>query len=108
INVTMKRLAAYVIGMFFLSLGIGFSIEADLGVSPVSSLAYAFALTSGFSVGAMTVVTHVLFIVAQVVLSKRFNLRESIVQLIIAFLFGFLVDITLFLVQLLPTPETLV
>lgn len=108
INVTMKRLSLYVIGMFFLSLGISFSIEADLGVSPVSSLAYAFALTSGLSVGAMTVVTHVLFIIVQVILSKRFNLRESIVQLILAVLFGFFVDITLFLVQLLPTPETLV
>ena len=108
INVTMKRLCLYIVGLFFLSLGVSFSIQANLGVSPVSSLAYAFALSSGLSVGIMTVVANVLFIIVQFILSKRFNLRESIVQLIITFLFGFYMDLTLSLVQLLPTPETLV
>ena len=103
----MKRLSLYVIGLFFLSLGVSLSIQANLGVSPVSSLAYAFALTSGFSVGMMTIAANVLFIIIQIILSKRFDLKESIVQLIIAFLFGFFMDATLFLVQLLPAPETL-
>ncbi|MEC5424712.1 DUF6198 family protein [Virgibacillus sp. C22-A2] len=107
INVT-KRLFLYIFGLFFLSLGVSFSILADLGVSPVSSLAYAFSLSSSLSVGIMTVVANVLFIIVQVILSKQFHLRESIVQLIIAFLFGFFMDVTLFLLQLLPTPETLV
>lgn len=107
-NVTMKRLGLYVFGLFFLSLGVSLSIEADLGVSPVSSLAYAFALTSGFSVGMMTVVANVLFIIAQVIFSKRFDIKEAIVQLIIAFLFGFFIDITLIIVQLFPSPETFI
>jgi len=51
INVTIKRFSLYIIGLFFLALGVSFSIQADLGVSPVSSLAYAFALASGLSVG---------------------------------------------------------
>ena len=108
INVTMKRLCLYIIGLFFLSLGVSFSIQADLGVSPVSSLAYAFSLSFGLSIGMMTVVANILFIIVQVILSKQFNVRESIVQLVITFLFGFYMDATLFLVQLFPTPETLV
>jgi len=108
INVTMKRLSLYVVGLFFLSLGVSFSIQANLGVSPVSSLAYAFALTSGLSVGMMTVAANILFIIVQVLLGKRLSLREAIVQLLITFLFGFYMDFTLFLVQLLPTPETIV
>ena len=108
INVTMKRLSLYIVGLFFLSLGVSFSIQANLGVSPVSSLAYAFSLSSGFSIGTMTVAANVLFIILQVILSKRFNLREAIVQLVITFLFGFFMDATLFLLQLLPTPDTLV
>ncbi|WP_077621084.1 YczE/YyaS/YitT family protein [Bacillus sinesaloumensis] len=95
------------IGLFLLSLGVSFSIQADLGVSPVSSLAYAFALATGLSVGMMTVVANILFILIQIIISKRFDLRESSVQFIIAFLFGFFMDVTLFLVQLLPAPETL-
>ncbi|KZE38782.1 hypothetical protein AV656_07720 [Bhargavaea cecembensis] len=106
-NVTMKRLALYVVGLFFLSLGVSFSIQANLGVSPVSSLAYAFSLASGLSVGMMTVAANVLFIVLQVVLSKRFNVREATVQLIVAFLFGFFMDFTLYLLQAFPAPETM-
>lgn len=108
LNVTLKRLSLYVVGLFFLSLGVSFSIQADLGVSPVSSLPYALALSSGLSVGLMTVVAYVFFIIMQVVLSKRFELKGAIVQLIISFLFGFLMDATLFLLQLFPTPETYV
>ncbi|MDI2589053.1 DUF6198 family protein [Psychrobacillus sp. NEAU-3TGS] len=107
-NITIKRLSLYVIGLFFLSLGVSFSIVADFGVSPVSSLAYAFSLSFGLSVGMMTIVANVLFIIIQVILSKRFDLRESIVQLIITFLFGFFMDATLFLVQLLPSSESIV
>lgn len=106
-NVTVKRMLCYVFGLFFLSLGVSFSIEAAFGVSPVSSLAYAFALTSGLSVGITTVIANILFILLQVILSRRIDIKEYSVQLIIAFLFGFFMDATLFLVQLLPSPNTI-
>lgn len=107
-KVTIKKVLLYLIGLFFLSLGVSFSIQADLGVSPVSSLAYAFSLSFHFSVGLMTVVTNIIFIITQIILSRQFELRDAIVQLIVAFLFGFFIDITLLLLQLFPTPETLV
>lgn len=107
INKTAKRLTLYVVGLFFLSLGVSFSIQADLGVSPVSSLPYAFALTSGFSIGIMTIVANVLFILIQIALSRRIDVKDFTVQLIISFMFGFFMDFTLFLVQLFPAPETL-
>ena len=108
IHVTMKRLCLYIVGLFLLSLGVSFSIQANLGVSPVSSLAYAFSLTSGMSVGFMTVVANILFITLQVIFSKRFNLRESIVQFIVTVLFGFFMDANLFVLRLLLTPETFI
>lgn len=107
-NVTMKRIVVYVFGLFFLSLGVSFSIQAGLGVSPVSSLAYAFSLTTGLSVGIMTVVANLLFIIVQAILNKHFEVKESIVQLIIAFLFGGFMDATLMIAQMFPSPETLV
>lgn len=105
---TVKRILLYVFGLFFLSLGVSFSIEAAFGVSPVSSLAYAFALTSGLSVGMTTVIANILFIILQIILSRRIDIKEYSVQLIIAFLFGFFMDATLFLVQLLPSPNTII
>lgn len=106
-KIITKRLTLYVIGLFLLSLGVSFSIQASLGVSPVSSLAYAFSLTAGLSIGITTVIANALFIVVQVIINKRIDLRGFAVQLVIVFLFGFFMDATLILVQLLPAPETL-
>lgn len=106
-KIITKRLTLYIIGLFLLSLGVSFSIQASLGVSPVSSLAYAISLTSGLSIGITTVLANILFIGVQILLNKRIDLREFAVQLVIVFLFGFFMDATLLLVQQLPAPETL-
>lgn len=106
-NVNAKRLILYVVGLFCLSLGVSLSIQAGLGVSPVSSLAYAISLTGGLSIGLTTILANVLFIIVQVVLNKRIELQEFAVQFVVSFLFGFFMDATLFLVQLFPTPETM-
>lgn len=107
-KIITKRITLYVIGLFLLSPGVSFSIQTSLGVSPVSSLAYAITLTAGLSIGITTVIANVLFIVVQIFLNKRVELREFTVQLIVVFLFGFFMDVTLFLVQLLPTPESFI
>ncbi|WP_231687903.1 DUF6198 family protein [Bacillus sp. FJAT-27251] len=106
-KVNSKRLILYVLGLFCLSFGVSLSIQAGLGVSPVSSLAYAISLTNGLSVGVTTILANVLFIVIQILLNKRIEFQESAVQLIVALLFGFFMDATLFLVQLFPAPETI-
>lgn len=107
-NVTIKRLTLYIGGLFFLTLGVSLSIQAGLGVSPVSSLAYALVLTSGLSIGITTVLANIFFILVQIILSKRVDIKDLMLQLIISIVFGFFMDATLFLVQLLPTPESIV
>lgn len=106
-KIITKRLTLYITGLFLLSLGVSFSIQASLGVSPFSSLAYAISLTTGLSIGITTVLANILFIVIQVILNKRIELREFTIQLLVVFLFGFFMDATLILIQLLPAPETL-
>ncbi|MBE7122208.1 YczE/YyaS/YitT family protein [Bacillus cereus] len=106
-NRTLKRIILYVLGLFFMSIGISMSIQAGFGVSPVSSLAYASTLTIGLSVGVTMALANVLYIIIQVILSKRMELNEFVSQFIISFLFGFFMDATLFLVQLFPTPGTI-
>src|SRR5699024_5639283 len=103
----VKRIVLYVFGLFFLSLGVSISIQAGLGVSPVSSLAYGVTLTTGLSVGFTTVIANVLFIVIQAILNKRIEINEFSAQFIVAFLFGFFMNATLYIVQLAPAPETI-
>lgn len=105
---TIKQLAIYLIGLFTLTLGISLSIYAGLGVSPVSSLAYAFTLATGISVGLTTIIANVLFIVIQIIITREWNWRSYTAQFVITLFFGSFTDFTLWLVQaFLPIPETL-
>ena len=84
-----KRLIIYVIGLFTLALGCSFSIMANLGVSPVSSLAYSIHLISPWSVGLASVVVYMAFIAIQMILNRCVDLREACLQMILSVIFGF-------------------
>lgn len=105
---TLKRVVFYLIGLFILTSGISLSIYANLGVSPGSVFPYALTLATGISVGIMTIFTNMGFIFIQWILTKKFNLQSYILQMVLAFLFGFFTDLTLWLVRhILPAPESL-
>ena len=102
-----KRLVLYVAGLFLLALGSTFSIIADLGVSPVTSLAYALALTTGLSIGIMTVVANVIYIIFQVIFLKEIRWKHFSIQLIITFLFGSFMDVAMWLIKPLPDADAI-
>ena len=106
-QIVMKRVLLYIVGLFMLSFGVSLSIYANLGVSPVSSLAYGIALISGISVGVTTIFTHVLYIIIQIIITKRMDMKEAFIQLIIAFLFGSFVNTTMTIItSVLPVAST--
>ena len=59
-----KRWLLLVAGLFVMALGVGFSIKADLGTSPISSLPYTVSLVApAVSVGTATIIMHCVFLV---------------------------------------------
>lgn len=94
-EIIIKRYLLYTIAIFFLSSGVSLSILADFGVSPVSALGYALSLVTGFSVGLMTFVTNIVYLLFQDLLNKSIDIRENIIQLIMSVLFGLFVNLTL-------------
>lgn len=94
-EVIMKRWILYINGVFFLSSGVSLSILADFGVSPVSTLAYALSLVTGFSVGLMAFAANILYLILQDALNKSVPWKEHIFQLILSVLFGFFINMTL-------------
>lgn len=106
-RISWKHLVVYVLGLFVLTLGVSFSIYADLGVSPVSSLAYALTLSTGISIGVTFVITNLLYIVVQIFFKRKIDIKDFTVQFIISFLCGFFTDLTLYIVQFLPEPKNL-
>lgn len=107
-KIIFKRLLIYIVGLFFIALGATFSILASLGVSPVTSLPYALALITPLSVGITTILANVIFIVLQALLLKEIRWKNFFIQLIIAFLFGSFMDLTIWLTTSLPEANSII
>lgn len=99
-----KRVLIYSIGLFLLALGVGFSIQADLGVSPVSSLPYALALIVPWSVGTMTFVANMLYILLQKLLGTTVTWKDWCVQIIISLVFAVFMDSALAIITTILPP----
>jgi len=107
INKISKQVLIYIIGLFLLAIGITFSVNANLGVSPVASLGYTFALISPMSLGVATFVSNIVFIMIQFVLTRKFKLKSYIIQLIIAFIVSSFLDLAVTFMQVLPMANVL-
>lgn len=88
----IKRYLFLCAGLCIMAFGVAFSIEASLGTSPISSFPYVSSLLTPLSVGNTTILMHCVFILLQIlILRKRYD-PIQLIQLPVAFLFGYLTD----------------
>lgn len=88
----IKRYICLFLGLLFISFGIAFSIEANLGTSPVSSIPYVVSLFTPLTVGNVTILLHCIFVLIQIfLLRKNFRLFQ-LLQVPAAIVFGYLTD----------------
>lgn len=104
IKASKKELAGrwllLVAGLFVMALGVGFSIKADLGTSPISSLPYTVSLVApGISVGTATIVMHCVFIFIQLLLLRKYFGLSQLLQLPVALIFGWMTDLAVLLLS---------
>jgi len=79
IKETVLRYIVLLFGVLFLAIGIVFSVRANLGTSPISSLPYTVSLISPLTIGNATIILHVLFIAAQLAIRrKKFDPKQLI------------------------------
>ena len=93
----MKQIRQYGIflaGLFIASLGVAFSAKAGLGTSPVASVPFSVSLVNqSLSFGLWLNILSVLQILVQVILlRKHCKPVELLVQLAVAFVYGYLTD----------------
>lgn len=105
-NQITKRILIYILGTLLLGVGVTFSIKADLGVSPVSSLGYAIALITSISVGTAVFLSNIIFIAMQIILSRKFDAKDYFLQLLSSVLVSGFIDVTLALGVLLPNASS--
>jgi uncharacterized protein len=92
----------YVLGILILTLGISFTILSDLGTSPFDALLVGLSVNVGLTVGSWEIIIALLLICCNSFLKRQ---RPEILGLLTAFITGIGIDIWLFLLHNLITPE---
>lgn len=98
----IKRISAFVIGLFLMATGVAFSIISLLGTTPISSISYSLALITNIDIGITTFIFNASLIVIQfIILRSRFH-KKRLLQFINCILFGYFTDVALHLVSFIP------
>ena len=97
----IKRYCIFLAGLVFVSFGIAFVTRASLGMSPIAAIPYSLSLMlPQLTLGNWTIIFSLLLIALQVVMLRRDTNRiEMLIQLVITFVFGYLIDLALILVN---------
>lgn len=98
-----KRYLLFIISLFFIGLGIGFAKRAELGISPISSLANVMSERFTFmSLGTWLLIANMLFLLAQILILRRNFKLVQLLQIPLSFVFGYFTDFGVWLVKGLP------
>lgn len=95
----VKRYLILIVGLLIMAFGVAFSIKGDLGTSPISSLPYVTGQISGLTVGTTTIILHCVLIVLQILLLRRKYQLYQLLQLPVAFIFGWMTDFAMWAIQ---------
>ena len=95
----LKRYLLLLVGLSIMAFGVAFSIKASLGTSPISSVPYVVSLFTPLTVGTATIAMHCVFILLQILILRRNYHPIQLMQLPVAFFFGYLTDFGVWAVQ---------
>ncbi|SHI43368.1 Uncharacterized membrane protein YczE [Dethiosulfatibacter aminovorans DSM 17477] len=101
-----KKIFVYCLGLFFLALGVTFSIKSQLGISPVNSIPYIWSLISGIEQGHLIIVVFSSFILLQIVLLRRKFNPINLLQIVFSTIFGYFVTLTNYMFVFMSPPES--
>lgn len=93
------RCLMFLAGIFAMTIGIALSCRADLGTSPISSVPWVMSMFLPWSIGEITIVLNLLFIIAQPILLRQIYWHELIGQLITLIFFGNGIDFSMYLLD---------
>ena len=95
----IRRYLLLLAGLSIIAFGVAFSIKASLGTSPISSVPYVVSLFAPLTVGTATIIMHCVFILLQILILRKKYHPIQLMQLPVAFFFGYLTDFGVWAVQ---------
>jgi len=100
----IPRLLLYLFGIFVISLGTAFIINSELGVTPVQAVPMVISLITELSIGTCIILVFIIFAIIQILILRKEFKWVQLTQIIMAFLFGFMVDFSNLLVSRIHIP----
>lgn len=98
-SLLLTRYISFIIGLFFLSLGVDFIVTASLGTTPISSVNYILSLHLPLTLGTATFVFNLLVIVLEFWLIRGIGSRtdriEIGLQIPFSVIFSFFIDLNM-------------
>jgi len=88
------RILFYLVGLFFIALGINVSKMSSLGISPVSSIPRALEVIFGVTLGTTTWIIYIVLIILQIVVLRKDFKIINLFGILVTFIFSFLIDFT--------------
>ncbi|MEH7390305.1 YczE/YyaS/YitT family protein [Bacillus sp. JJ1474] len=92
----------FVLGILILTFGISLTIQSDLGTSPFDALLVGLSINVGLTVGSWEIIIAFILICCNSLLKRQ---RPEVLGLLTAFITGVGIDMWLFLLHNLITPE---
>ena len=86
------RILLYCVGLLFLAFGVAFSVNSNLGVSPVNSLPYVISLILKVDLGRCIIGVFVVYMVVQIIIKRKEYQWFNLTQLIFSTIFGYFAD----------------
>jgi len=103
-NNMIKRIILYVLGLLIAAFGVAFAINSNLGLSPMNSFPYVLSQVTQINMGTLVTILLIFYILLQVLILRKDFRFIDVLQFFFAFIFGYFVDFTRWLVGGLRIP----
>lgn len=98
-----KRYSVFILGLYFLSVGVVLIVNSSLGTTPISCLNYVLSINTPLTLGSATFVFNLLLIALQFLLIHGIGSRkdrvEILLQIPLSFVFGAFLDMNMYLLR---------
>lgn len=91
------RLFVLLVGLSVMSVGIALSVHSRLGTTPISTFPLVLGYIFSLSVGTMTIIVNLAFVLAQILIRGRRFQPVQLFQIPVSFVFGSLIDVAMHL-----------
>ncbi|NMM64941.1 YitT family protein [Clostridium sp. P21] len=87
------RYFIFILGLFFMGLGISLTSKSGLGTTPINSLPYVLSMIFPLTVGQFTFLLSIVFFLVEIIVLRKDFPKEQYLQLFVGPFFGFFVDL---------------